>query len=363
MNSGLLAAGIFREEPGQRLLQVLLSLSERGFRGLYDSAGGKCNTAYYQEGLRRVFAWPDEVVQEDVDYVCQKFPDYEHTFENCYALYTKEWQKAQRRESGPGVLRFTRMFYECLSQQDPIMNGEFFTGRNVLVKKVSCMDAARQAIYTIMSSDEGRYMRAGGGDDGSEVSSVHRQQKKRTPHAPPYHMAKGEGGQRDAPPPLDAYNDMVGPNDSISNVNVPSRKQDAEVYLENDLAALAHPDKSEEHAYRRREEQEEEATPKRQPTRVPEAAPPFQSRRNEAAPEGEASPSSPPRRDAREEAPVRGEEGDRSYSTVSLGVTQSEVPSGNSVRSRHDPYNYSAKASMGGNTTSIGMRRAKSPGL
>jgi len=165
---GIFAAGIFAHENGQRLLQILMSLADRGFRGLYDKCRQDVSGAYYQTGLKRVHAWSDDVIQDDIAFVRHTAPDMQDTYESCFAQYVNERFRGGRRPmvKPPSLVEFTRRFLECIGQQDGVVNGSYFSSGDTLTQRVVCMDAARQAFYTIVTTENVRVELA------SEVSAV-----------------------------------------------------------------------------------------------------------------------------------------------------------------------------------------------
>ena len=82
--AGLFAAGIFAHENGQRLLQLLIQLTSRGFRGLYEKCKNDISGNYYQTGLRRVHAWSNDVLEEDIAFVKRSSPDMDETYEKLF---------------------------------------------------------------------------------------------------------------------------------------------------------------------------------------------------------------------------------------------------------------------------------------
>ena len=165
---GIFAAGIFAHENGQRLLQILMNLADRGFRGLYDKCRQDVSGAYYQTGLKRVHAWSDDVIQDDIAFVRHTAPDMQDTYESCFAQYVNERFRGGRRPmvKPPSLVEFTRRFLECIGQQDGVVNGNYFSSGDTLTQRVVCMDAARQAFYTIVTTENVRVELA------SEVSAV-----------------------------------------------------------------------------------------------------------------------------------------------------------------------------------------------
>ena len=216
---GIFAAGIFAHENGQRLLQILMSLADRGFRGLYDKCRQDVSGAYYQTGLKRVHAWSDDVIQDDIAFVRHTAPDMQDTYESCFAQYVNERFRGGRRPmvKPPSLVEFTRRFLECIGQQDGVVNGSYFSSGDTLTQRVVCMDAARQAFYTIVTTENVRVELA------SEVSAV-------APKA--YRQADEDGASqvsRASSRPIarrEASCDDIGPSDSISQIMVQGEGDD-----------------------------------------------------------------------------------------------------------------------------------------
>ena len=153
-----LAAGIFANEAGQRLLHILLSLGDRGFKGLYEKCARNLEGEYYQQGLCRVHAWSHEVIFEDIAFVCKACPDFEETFDSCFVQYVGDRFRGRKRPTAktPALPEFVRRFLESLGQHETLYTGDYFAKRDTLLKRVACMDACRQALYALVTSDNVR---------------------------------------------------------------------------------------------------------------------------------------------------------------------------------------------------------------
>ena len=156
--TAMMAAGIFAHESGQRLLHILLALGERGFKGLYDKCASNLAGDYYQAGLRRVHAWSDDVLREDVEYVRRECPDFDETYEACFVQHVADRYRGRKRPTArcPQLLEFVRRFLESLGQHECLATGEYFAKRDPLYKRVACMDAARQALYALVTAESVR---------------------------------------------------------------------------------------------------------------------------------------------------------------------------------------------------------------
>lgn len=167
--AAVFAAGIFAHESGQRLLQILLKLGDRGFGGLYEKCTSNINGSYYQAGLKRVSAWSDSVLLEDIEYVKASCPDMEETCDACFVQYVLDrFRQKRSTHRCPPLIDFVRNFLESLGQHESLITGEYFSKRDPVVTRVACMDAARQAFYSLVTSENVRVELA------SEVGSVAR---------------------------------------------------------------------------------------------------------------------------------------------------------------------------------------------
>ena len=193
MSSNFLAAGIFAQESGQRLLHILLKLGDRGFRGLYEKCGQATASSYYKTGLKRVAVWSDDVIQEDIDAVARECPDMIETYEACFAQYVLDRFRGSKRPTHhcPSIISFSRNYLECLGQHDALASGAYF-GSDIITPRIASMDAARQALYTLVTNESVRVELA------SEVGSVR-------PSARPREIE-------------------VSPDDSISQVGISDRR-------------------------------------------------------------------------------------------------------------------------------------------
>ena len=131
-SSSSIFAGIFSNEPGQRLLTILEHMTKRGFEGLYRKCVNNIEGDYYQTGLRRVHLWSNEVIQEDLDAVCKTCPDMEETYGASFTMYISERYRGGQRPTVncPPMVTFARRFLESVAQQDAIQNGDCFRSRD-----------------------------------------------------------------------------------------------------------------------------------------------------------------------------------------------------------------------------------------
>ena len=315
MSATLFAAGIFAHETGQRLLHILLRLSDRGFRGLYEKCANDLRGTYYQTGLRRVPLWSDGVLLEDIAHVTQECPDIAETFEACFHQYIADRFRAARSSHRcPTLLEFTRRFFESIGQHDAMASGEYFQRGDPVTTRVACMDAARQALYAVVTSENVRIELA------SEVGSVAR------------------GAARSVAPPR-RPEEVVGPWDSISQVGSSVPAADPPRTPPAEPPPSVPPAKAPPRARQRQapprppppppaEEEEEEHLAAEEDVGAEEG---FRSREHR-----QMRPVTPPRSEARSEA--RSEPPPRRSVARSRGfpVTPVQVAETSSVVSRHD---------------------------
>lgn len=201
-----IAAGIFARENGQRLIQILMMLTDRGFSGLYERCAPDVKGRYYQTGLRRVHVWSDDVIMEDVTFVQEQCPDLFDTFNSCFSDFVSERYNGKKRPSvrPPEFVDFARRFLECIGTHTALTSADYFTAKDTILKRFACMDSARQALYTMVSADTVRV------ELQSEVS------------APPYHKNEFPSPSRSQATFRKtsdlAVDDIIHPSDSVSQV-------------------------------------------------------------------------------------------------------------------------------------------------
>lgn len=176
-SAALYASGIFAHENGQRLLHILLKLADRGFLALYEKCKNDVKCDYYQKGLKKVYNWPDSILQEDIEIVRIECPDVEETFEGCFASYVLDRYHQKRAfHRCPAFIQFVRHFMQSLGQHDTLIMGDYFARRDQMTMRIACMDAARQALYSLVSNESVRIELQSdvGSVAGSKVSRAHR---------------------------------------------------------------------------------------------------------------------------------------------------------------------------------------------
>lgn len=228
----ILSAGIFSSEPGQRLLTICDTLSRRAFHGLYTKCKDNVQGSYYQTGLKRVHVWSDDIVNEDIDFVRNTCPDIDETYEMCFVNYVEERYRGNQRPiiNCPSLIKFVRHFLESVALHEHLQTAEFFTTRDVVQKRITCMDACRQAFYSLVNADSVRV----------ELESVVSRGTAPLPVAPVVR----------APPRLstnvilDSEDSEILPSDSISQIDVP-RSVVSHASLENDRRSF-HPQRAQE---------------------------------------------------------------------------------------------------------------------
>jgi hypothetical protein len=206
----ILSAGIFSSEPGQRLLTICETLTRRAFYGLYAKCQDNVQGSYYQTGLKRVHVWSDVIVNEDIEFVRNTCPDIDETYEMCFVHYVEERFRGNRRPviHCPLIIKFVRHFLESVALHEHLQTAEFFTTRDVVQKRITSMDACRQAFYSLVNTDSVRVEMESTVSRGTAVPSV----------------------ARDPPPPspaqtskvvLESEDQEILPSDSISQIDVP----------------------------------------------------------------------------------------------------------------------------------------------
>jgi len=211
----ILSAGIFSSEPGQRLLSICDTLTRRAFQGLHAKCKDDVRGSYYQTGLKRVHVWSDAIVNEDIDFVRNTCPDIDETYEMCFVHYVEERFRGNRRPviHCPALLKFVRHFLESAALHEHLQTAEFFTTRDVVQKRITCMDACRQAFYSLVNADSVRVELESTVSRGtappSEVSVA------RAPLPPPSQRSE-EVVLESEEPELE-----ILPSDSISQIDVP----------------------------------------------------------------------------------------------------------------------------------------------
>ena len=206
----ILSAGIFSSEPGQRLLSICETLTRRAFQGLYAKCKDNVQGSYYQTGLKRVHVWSDTIVNEDIDFVRNTCPDIDETYEMCFVHYVEERFRGNRRPviHCPALLKFVRRFLESVALHEHLQTAEFFTTRDVVQKRITCMDACRQAFYSLVNADSVRV---------EMESTVSRGT------APPSEVsiARAPPKKSEEEVVLESEEPEILPSDSISQIDVP----------------------------------------------------------------------------------------------------------------------------------------------
>lgn len=206
----VLAAGIFAQEPGQRLLHILLQFVNRAFLDLYEKCKGNLKSEYYRSSLRRVGAWPEDVIEGDVESIQEECPDASETFETCFVQYVKERFQGKVSYDPPSLQTFVRLFLDAVGKSDTVESAYYFACQDPSIRKVTCMDACRQALYSCVTTSRVHVELAsevGGGGGGpaseapsrrSEASDPRRTRQERArseePPSPPGRGSRGAGG-------------------------------------------------------------------------------------------------------------------------------------------------------------------------
>jgi hypothetical protein len=360
----ILSAGIFSSEPGQRLLSICETLTRRAFQGLYAKCKDNVQGSYYQTGLKRVHVWSDTIVNEDIDFVRNTCPDIDETYEMCFVHYVEERFRGNRRPviHCPALLRFVRRFLESVALHEHLQTAEFFTTRDAVQKRITCMDACRQAFYSIVNADSVRV---------EMESTVSRGT------APPSEVSIAR-----VPPEtseevvLESEEPEILPSDSISQIDVPQSVA-SQTYDKEPPRRRPAPQREEE------EERDGRGPPPSPPRRrdsrgtreeTTEAYPTQEEQRASAPPPPSSyisTASSTSRRradDTREQRRIADDDAVRRYKPELVDEARSEV---RSEVSRHDfemvdsasVASLRTRSAVGSrdSSVSIGMKRLKSP--
>lgn len=348
----MLSAGIFSTESGQRLLHILLALGERGFRGLYDKCERNLAGDYYQLGLRRVHLWSAEVIREDVDHVKADCPDMEETWEACFVRYVEDRFRGKHRPTVrcPPVVDFVRRFLESLGQHESLATGDYFARRDTMLKRVACMDAARQALYALVTAENVRVELAS--EAGTAVSTS---SSRRLADASRADLAAATTASAPAAPP--SVVDDVRPHDSISQVSsvrraaavpseVPSVRRDEYETPRRRTTTPSEASRDDYELPRRRTTAPSEVPSVRRATSEVSAPPP-------AAPPPPPPPRRPPSVVSRHDFAMEEEEEDDEAAATSRVTPENEV------LVEHRPSR--AIASSRDSQVSIGVKKVRSP--
>ena len=356
----ILSAGIFSSEPGQRLLTICDTLTRRAFHGLYAKCKDNVQGSYYQTGLKRVHVWSDAIVDEDIDFVRNTCPDIDETYEMCFVHYVEERFRGNRRPviHCPALLTFVRRFLESVALHEHLQTAEFFTTRDVVQKRITCMDACRQAFYSLVNADSVRVEMESTVSRGtappSEVSAA-RAPSKRTE----------EEVVLESEP-------EIHPSDSISQIDVP-RSVSSQTYSEERPRHRPAPRREEDEEEDDRDDPDPPSPRPRRDSRgtreeTPEEAYPTQEEQRAAAPPPPSSTSRRRADDTREQLRIADDDAVRRYKPELLDETRSEV---RSDVSRHDfemvesasVASLRTRSAVGSrdSSVSIGMKRLKSP--
>lgn len=363
----ILSAGIFSSEPGQRLLSICDSLTRRAFHGLFTKCNDNVQGSYYQTGLKRVHVWSDVIVHEDIDFVRNTCPDIDETYEMCFVHYVEERFRGSRRPviHCPALLKFVRRFLESVALHEHLQTAEFFTTRDVVQRRITCMDACRQAFYSLVNADSVRV------EMESTVSHVPPSEVSAVRAPPPPSQGTGVVLESEEPDilPSDSISQIGGTNSVASHAydeshtrHRPPPPRQAEEDEEDDTRPPPSPPRRRDHSGTNPREDDNGTYPSQEDQRV--SAPPPPSSYISTA-------SSTSRRradDPREQRRIADDDAVRRYKPELVDGPRSEV---RSDVSRHD-FEMVDSASVASlrtrsvigsrdSSVSIGMKRLKSP--
>ena len=218
--ASLIAGGIFSRENGQRLLQIAHLLTMRAFSGLYDKCEKDVKGKYYQTGLKRVHEWSNDIIDEDIHYLRQSCTDLDETFASCFYEYIQERMGKKRATVNcPTLQDFVRRFLECVGLHECLVSAEYFTKRDILMQRVTCMDAIRQALYTLVTVENLRVELQS--DVTSNLSKLEKGDE-------PTNRAQGSILEHDEIHPSDSVSNIGPRKDVASQINGDEGEQKAE---------------------------------------------------------------------------------------------------------------------------------------
>ena len=136
--------GVFADETGQRCLHVLTHLGERAWVGLYEKCKANLQSEYYQKGLTRASAWDDSTIEEDLDYVRNRFPDFDDLLHTVYERYGHE--RFSVTPDPLNVSYFARKFMHAVGGHETLQNGDYFGYKNPVDRQTLRRETVLQAV-------------------------------------------------------------------------------------------------------------------------------------------------------------------------------------------------------------------------
>jgi hypothetical protein len=199
--------GAFVDEKAQRFVRFLVDLGDKGFSELYQKFGD--NPPNFKKGLERSATWSNETIRDDYDYVKETWSDCESLYDSVFLSYIKSVRGINPKTHKlmvriPNILEFVRIYLISLARHREMQTCKFFK-EGIILQRVICMDAARDAFFALDVNDNVQE------ELRSQVSAVE----------PSLHLKGGRSeihlsGATEVD--LDTLSKNVKPDDSVSNV-------------------------------------------------------------------------------------------------------------------------------------------------
>ena len=233
-------SGIFVDEKGQRFLQILEASVDSVFEEVYAKTMPQ-NPNLFKECLSRVSAWDRSVIQEEMQKM-KVYIDSDDVFKDAYVSYVKSMRASSQKKiliNLPHFNEFLQQYWKRVADSRVMQSGRFFNG-NAIDRKIICMDAARDILYSFLNDDTVTL------EDKSDVEendsyakdqydlvNKHTNLVPEIPLSKPLsHVSLSKSLRPENVPPFFRGNDDIGendsiitPNDSISQINVATSLQ------------------------------------------------------------------------------------------------------------------------------------------
>ena len=228
-------SGIFVDEKGQRFLQILESSVDSVFEEVYQKTMPQ-NPNLFKECLSRVSAWDRTVIQEEM-HKMEVYIDSDDVFKDAYISYVKSMKASSQKKiliNLPHFNEFLQQYWKCVANSRVMQSGRFFNG-NAIDRKIICMDAARDVLYSFLNDDTVTLQDKTDTVENDEAPFKTNIVPKMPFSKPLSHVSLSKSLKSEIVPPFFRGNDDIGendsiitPNDSISQINVPTRLQKLE---------------------------------------------------------------------------------------------------------------------------------------
>lgn len=234
-------SGIFVDEKGQRFLQILEASVDSVFEEVYSKTMPQ-NPNLFKECLSRVSAWDRSVIQEEMQKM-KVYIDSDDVFKDAYVSYVKSMRASSQKKiliNLPHFNEFLQQYWKRVADSRVMQSGRFFNG-NAIDRKIICMDAARDVLYSFLNDDTVTLEdKSDVGENDSYSKDQYELPNKHSSNPvskiplskPLSHVSLSKSLRPESVPPFFRGNDDFGendsiitPNDSISQINVPTRLQ------------------------------------------------------------------------------------------------------------------------------------------